>query len=34
MVLNELEQQYYGNEYLGMMTTAIDEVMSRTRVIL
>lgn len=34
MVLNELEQKYYGNEYLGMMTTAIDEVMSRTRVIL
>ena len=34
MVLNELEQQYYGNAYLGMMTTALDEVFSRTRVLL
>lgn len=33
MVLNELEQQYYGNAYLGMMTTAIDEVFGRVRVL-
>lgn len=33
MVLNELEQAYFGNEYLGMMTTAIDEVFKRVRVL-
>ena len=34
MVLNELEQQYFGDQYMGLFTTALDEVMNRTRVIL
>lgn len=33
MVLNELEQKYFGNEYLGMMTTAVDEVFRTVRVL-
>ena len=33
MVLNELEREYFGNQYLGMMTTAIDEVFNRVRVL-
>lgn len=33
MVLNELEQAYFGNQYLGMMTTAIDEVFKTVRVL-
>lgn len=34
MVLNELEQQFFGTEYQGMFTTALDEVMGQTRMIL
>ncbi len=34
MVLNELEQEYFGQQYKGMFTTALDEVFKRTRVIL
>ena len=34
MVLNELEQQYFGDQYQGMFTTALDEVMKQTRIIL
>ena len=33
MVLNELERDYFGNAYLGMMTTAIDQVFNRVRVL-
>ena len=33
MVLNELEQQYYGNAYLGMMTTALDELTSQLKIL-
>lgn len=32
MVLNELEQQYFGREYLGMFTTVLDEVFNRVRI--
>lgn len=34
MVLNELEQEYFGQQYMGMFTTALDEVFRRTRVML
>ena len=34
MVLNELEQQYFGTQYQGMLTTALDEVMKQTRILL
>lgn len=34
MVLNEMERQYYGSQYQGMFTTALDEVLSQTRIIL
>lgn len=30
MVLNEMEQEYFGNEYMGMFTTALDEVLGQT----
>lgn len=33
MVLNDLEREFFGNQYLGMMTTAIDEVFNRVRVL-
>lgn len=33
MVLNELEQQYYGNAYLGMMATGLDELTGQLRVL-
>lgn len=34
MVLNELEQNYFGSQYQGMFTTALDEVMKQTRILL
>ena len=33
MVLGELEQEFFGNQYQGMLTAALDEVFSRTRMI-
>ena len=33
MVLNELEQKYFGSQYLGMLTTALDEMFRRVRVL-
>ena len=33
MVLNEMEQQFYGNSYLGMLTTALDGVLGQVRVL-
>ena len=33
MVLNEMEQKFYGDSYLGMMTTALDEVLGQVRVL-
>ena len=32
MVLNEMERDFYGNTYMGMMTTAHDELFSQVRV--
>ena len=32
MVLNEMEREFYGSTYLGMLTTGIDNVMDRVRV--
>ncbi|MCR4602439.1 MAG: hypothetical protein K5683_02750 [Prevotella sp.] len=34
MVLNELEQQFFGDSYKGIFTTALDEVFNKTRMIL
>ncbi len=34
MVLNELEQQYFGDQYKGIFTTALDEVLGQTRMML
>jgi hypothetical protein len=34
MVLNEMEQEYFGNEYMGMFTTALDEVLGQTRMMM
>lgn len=33
MVLNELERDFYGNAYLGMMTTALDGELGQVRVL-
>lgn len=33
MVLNEMEQQFYGSQYLGMLSTAIDELTGQLRVL-
>ncbi len=33
MVLNELEQQYFGDQYMGMFTQALDEVFAQTRIL-
>ena len=33
MVLNELERDFYGNSYLGMMTTALDGLLGQVRVL-
>ena len=33
MVLNELERDFYGNAYLGMMTTALDGLLGQVRVL-
>ena len=30
-VLNEMEANYYGQAYQGMLTTAVDNLMKRTR---
>lgn len=34
MVLNEMEQSFYGNAYLGMMTTGLSELFGQDRMIL
>ena len=34
MVLNEMEQQYFGSAYQGMLTTVLDGLTSQTRIIL
>lgn len=31
MVLNDLEQEFFGEQYMGMLTTALDEVFQKTR---
>ena len=32
MVLNDLEREYYGNQYLGMLTTGVDSIMDQVRI--
>lgn len=34
MVLNEVERSFYGQEYKGMMATALDELFGQTRILL
>lgn len=34
MVINELERDYYGNAYLGMVTTCLDELTGLSRIVL
>lgn len=34
MVLNELERDFYGNSYLGMLTTALDEITGQAKIVL
>jgi len=33
MVLNEMEQKFYGDAYLGMLTTGLDALTGRVRVL-
>ena len=33
MVLNDLEQEYFGEQYMGMLTAALDEVFEKTRML-
>lgn len=34
MVLNEMERDYYGNAYLGMLTTALGEITGQAKIVL